>query len=518
MINTNYLKIIYKLFQQANSNRYLYINILLYICCLISPRIFTQDSTYKKFYYPSGVLSSEGFFLNNSPAGKWTNYYANGNIKSVGYWKEAKLDSTWTFFDIKGNKVLEENYKKNYKNGKIIKYGKLQYKEQEVNFVNGNRVGEELLFYNGTETIREKNNYIKDKKHGISYQYDKNEVIITITKYNMGLIEEKEEINRKDREGKKHGKWKEFFDNGKIKKEETYFHGVIEGLIKSFNKDGGLKDIEIYKDGIEEEKKMNLKVNRSEIVDSMGNVLIGVVYDGKKQGLFKVINQKKEIINYKYFNNDTLIKQGMYDTLQRKVGQWFYYHKNEKIKKTGFYKQGKMDSIWYYYYKNGNLQQKGNYNNDLPKGKWVWWYKNEKIKREEYYLKGKENGVVVELDSLGKILTKGQYSFGLREGDWFYVINDIKEEGKYIGGMKTGIWKTTYLSTDKTKFIGEFLNDIPLGEHKEFHANGKVKQIGKYKDGEKNGEWKKYNYDGELQVTFLYKRGIEIKRDGFKIK
>ena len=36
--------------------------------------------------------------------------------------------------------------------------------------------------------------------------------------------------------------------------------------------------------------------------------------------------------------------------------------------------------------------------------------------------------------------------------------------------------------------------------------------------GEKEGEWKKYNLDGGLIVTYLYKRGEEIKRDGYKIK
>jgi antitoxin component YwqK of YwqJK toxin-antitoxin module len=334
----------------------------------------------------------------------------------------------------------------------------------------------------------------------------------------MGLIQDKEEINRRDRDGKKHGKWKEFYKNGKIKKEETYFHGVIEGLIKSFNKDGGIKDIEIYKDGIEEEKKINLKVNRSTVIDEEGNELIGVIYNEKKQGLFKVYNYKKEVICYKYFDNDTLTKKGMYDSLQRKIGKWVYYYKNKQIRKTGYYNQGKMDSIWDYYYKDGSLQQKGKYIQDLPEEKWVLWYKNKKIKREEYYLKGEENGLVIELDSLGNVLTKGQYSFGEREGEWFYVINDFKEVGEYIGGMKTGIWKTTYLNTGNVKYIGEFLNDIPLGEHKEFHSNGKVKEVGKYKDGEKNGEWKKYNYEGEIIVTYLYKRGVEFKRDGFKIK
>ncbi len=36
---------------------------------------------------------------------------------------------------------------------------------------------------------------------------------------------------------------------------------------------------------------------------------------------------------------------------------------------------------------------------------------------------------------------------------------------------------------------------------------------------EKNkGEWKKFDDNGNVLVTYLFKRGVEIKRDGFKVK
>ena len=66
--------------------------------------------------------------------------------------------------------------------------------------------------------------------------------------------------------------------------------------------------------------------------------------------------------------------------------------------------------------------------------------------------------------------------------------------------------------------IGEFLNDIPVGEHIYYHPNGAIKEIGKYENGEKQGEWKKFDDNGNVLVTYLFKRGVEIKRDGFKVK
>ncbi len=519
MKKANYNTTICKLYQQTNNKKHLYIYIYIIIfCCLLINKINSQDSIYKRFYFPSGTLSSEGNFVKNAPSGKWINYYANGNIKSHGFWRDSKLDSVWTFYDIKGNKTLEETYLNDYKHGKIIKYDKSGLIKMTTNYDMGNKEGKETVFFPESTKVREIIFYKKNQKNGKCFRFDKDGNIISILNYDMGLIIENEDINRKDRDGKKHGIWKEFYKNGKIKREENYFHGIIDGMVKEFNKDGGIEKINVYSDGKEEKQKINLKIKRSTLIDKNGNKMVGVVFNGKKNGLFKVFGKNNEIVNYMYYNNDTLLSEGMYDSIKRKTGIWKYYFDESKLKKTGFFKDGKKDSIWKYYYKSGIIQQKGAFKDNFPNGAWTWWYENEKIKREEVYLMGKENGEVKEMDSLGNLLTRGKYSYGQREGEWYYVINDYKEEGNYTMGMKIGIWKTTFMSTGKTKFIGEFLNGIPVGEHKHFYSNGKPRMIGKFENGEKEGEWKKYNSDGEIIITYQYKRGVEIKRDGFKVK
>ena len=57
-----------------------------------------------------------------------------------------------------------------------------------------------------------------------------------------------------------------------------------------------------------------------------------------------------------------------------------------------------------------------------------------------------------------------------------------------------------------------------MGKHRYFYPNGKLKEEGKYDSGMKEGDWKKYNADGQLILTILYKNGIEFKYDGFKFK
>ena len=46
----------------------------------------------------------------------------------------------------------------------------------------------------------------------------------------MGVVNKKEEINRFDSDGKKDGVWKEYYENGKIKLEHTFFHGEKDAI------------------------------------------------------------------------------------------------------------------------------------------------------------------------------------------------------------------------------------------------------------------------------------------------
>ena len=47
----------------------------------------SQDSIYKKFLFENLKVSSEGYLVNNIPAGKWISYHKNNHIKSEGFCK-----------------------------------------------------------------------------------------------------------------------------------------------------------------------------------------------------------------------------------------------------------------------------------------------------------------------------------------------------------------------------------------------------------------------------------------------
>ena len=72
---------------------------------------------YHKFYYKSGVISSEGIMKNGQPDGYWKSYYENGKIKSEGNRKNFELDSLWIFYNEKEQRILDVSYVRGKKNG-----------------------------------------------------------------------------------------------------------------------------------------------------------------------------------------------------------------------------------------------------------------------------------------------------------------------------------------------------------------------------------------------------------------
>ena len=505
---------IYKHINSLNNNKGLFITFfLMYINVN-----YSQDSTYKEFFFSSGKLSSEGYIINNLPDGKWISYYPNSTIKSIGYWKNSLLDSTWIFYDSSARVTLKENYKENLKNGYSLEYDTSGLINKKTLYKDGKKEGKEVFFYKSTQIIKKENNYTNNKKDGVSKEFDNNGNILLIKEYDMGIVNKKEEINRYDSDGKKDGVWKEYYGNGKIKLENTFFHGERDGISKKYDKKGKLEELESFNKGKRKSNNISLGIELTKLKLENGFYSKGILVKNKKIGLFKVYDTKNKEIYCTFYKSDTLVYKGKYDSLNNKTGEWLYFWPNGNIKKSGNYIYNEKNKLWKYFYENGNIQQKGNYVKNKPNGTWEWWYRSGQKRRVEDYENGKEKGFVFEYDTIGKVIVKGEYYYGIREGVWKYEINDYKEKGSYIGGMKTGKWRKIYITTKKDKFKGEYLNDIPIGKHVYYYSNGQIKTEGKYKDGEKEGEWIHYNNLGDILISYLYRKGREYKRDGIKVK
>ncbi len=55
------------------------------------------------------------------------------------------------------------------------------------------------------------------------------------------------------------------------------------------------------------------------------------------------------------------------------------------------------------------------------------------------------------------------------------------------------------------------------GKYKIYYDNHVVKRTGKCINGERDGVWYDYNDNGELILTTLYKDGVEVRWNNYKI-
>jgi antitoxin component YwqK of YwqJK toxin-antitoxin module len=328
-----------------------------------------------------------------------------------------------------------------------------------------------------------------------------------------------EKINRTDNANRKQGKWKTYYKDGTIRSDGFYKDGKKNGVFKEYDKNGSLIEINKFEDDIADvdaEESVILDIRTTYYEDGKVKT-IGTYKEGKKEGTHRVYDKEGKIINSFIYNEGEVIAEGIIDEQGLYQGEWKFYFAKDSLKSTGEYVDSKKEGKWTYFYPNGTKKQVGKFKDGKATDTWYWYYENGEIHREESYYKGKEDGHSIEYDELGNVITEGDYIDGYKEGKWYYKIGDTEEVGTYKDGEKYGKWVVTY-DNGKLNFKGSFVDGRAQGKHKYYHRNGMIKQFGKYKFGNKEGNWKSYDEDGKLTITINYKRGVEVKIDGVKIK
>ena len=108
------------------------------------------------------------------------------------------------------------------------------------------------------------------------------------------------------------------------------------------------------------------------------------------------------------------------------------------------------------------------------------------------------------------IVTKGGYDGKLLHGQYkvFYLSNNIKENGYFNKGLKTGKWINWY-EGGKIKEMSCWKNGIQYGEYKTFNEDEQLNMKVNYKEGKLHGVSTTYQ-EGKIISQRNYKNGIEI--------
>ena len=141
-------------------------------------------------YAPDGILE-QGDYLNNFREGVYTEFHANGYVKtSCGYVRGKKQGQMLTLDD-KGQIQERATYHNDVLNGPFFIYNRTRIKEKR-NYVDGKLSGMLEKFYpNGT--IMEVSNYFDGQLNGVARWYDQEGNLSIEYTYEDGQLVEEEE-------------------------------------------------------------------------------------------------------------------------------------------------------------------------------------------------------------------------------------------------------------------------------------------------------------------------------------
>jgi len=471
-----------------------------------------------RYFYPSGEISSEGVLRDGKPDGYWKTYHPNGALKSKGNRVNFELQGTWIFANDAGIITNEIEYKQGLKHGSYKTYeeGLLIRNEHYENDV---KQGWSYTYY-PEGPVKSETRFEDGYAQGNSKVFALDGRIITWMEYRRGVLVRKEEINRKDNQGRNSGVWKWWNDEkGYLEREGFYSKGLKNGYFKTYDNEGNLISVEKYVDDVLQENAIEttpLRVKRS--LHSNGQIkTLGGFRNGVPDGVHRTYDSTGSVISGAVYTMGILAAEGVTDPSGKKQGDWKTYYSNGQVKSEGRYVDNLKDGIWKYYHQNGVIEQTGRYIRGLQEGEWRWYYDSEALRLSVYYYKGERDGESVEYDFDGNVIASGSYLEDMREGAWVFDYGDYRQEGKFVLDEQSGEWIGIYKDIDQVAFRGSYVDGLADGKHTWYYPSGKVKKEGKYIMGKEHENWIYYDEQGLISLYITFDYGKEVKYNGIKV-
>ncbi|CAD8085729.1 unnamed protein product [Paramecium primaurelia] len=428
-------------------------------------------------FWDKAQVFEKGKYSNNKRCDKWE-FFHNNQLVSEGLYSQNGLkNGRWSDLHDnyhEGNKVILNG---EYLEGQKVKKWNIVLKGTQIGGGYYNEIGEkdgnwiELHNnFNENNQIIEQGQYKNGQRIG-QWDFKQDGKIIGGGQYSLignkdGIWTELHNYYSKDnlicyqgqyQNGKKCNKWKILY-----KSEEESYQEIIGG--------GNYSENEI---------KIGGWIELHEYFSNFGQVVYeGIYSNGKKNQIWdiKFRNISSEFV---------VIGGGQYDSKGIKQGEWKELHPNFSFQTQIFYKgiyiNGKKSGEWEIKLKQDekNLMALGGglYDeNQLKNGQWIDLYENFKnhcqVRYKGEYYKGKKQGtwqIKFRESTLSKIeieIGNGDYDEnGIKTGEWvelddqFEDMEQIRYQGKYVEGIKTGIWKRQKRINGKGNFVSDDDNE-----------------------------------------------------------
>ncbi|NLA25431.1 MAG: toxin-antitoxin system YwqK family antitoxin [Bacteroidales bacterium] len=289
------------------------------------------------------------------------------------------------------------------------------------------------------------------------------------------------------KDNKPDGFWQTWYENGNLKSEGLRTNFLLDSIWNFYYEDG----------------KLHQKISyRSDEKNGFAETWIKQELSNKDTAYFL---QSREL-----FLNGT------------RQGESFYYHENGELKMGIYYRNNKRHGSGKEFDQNGNVIALFEYFNG-------YLLENKKINRHD--AQGRKQGTWMEFYENGQIHTDISYMYGKIHG-YYREYNDqgiLIKEMRYLNGelitreieeelMQKADIKTLYNENGSIKYTGAFLNEKPVGIHREYNENGELNLAKEYDEfgvllaeglfdskGNKTGRWTLFYETGEIMARGQYK-------------
>ncbi len=318
---------------------------------------YKNGKTYYEVDFNHGIPVVMNHFGDGKQAAVYI-YHDNGvDIEAMGRYYEKQRDSLWKFFYPDSILLKEEFYRKGVKHGKWVSY-----------FSNGNKL-EEKEYDNGTQI-------------GVFNQYfTTGQLKMTVPVVN----------------GEWQGVLKMYYDNGNIASQGKYVGGFKEGKWTFFERNGQVEKVITFKRGnmicTTEPQITYYESPRQE--DANGEVSELVPGNYGEPGM----EPERKIRTIEKYDKNCL-------------GSFTEFFPTGSKKRTGFYLEGRKDSIWMYYNVSGEIDSTVNFQDGFKHGEFLSFHPNGRINTKEYYVGGVLHGIREIYDNKGALIRKEEFVKG----------------------------------------------------------------------------------------------------------
>jgi antitoxin component YwqK of YwqJK toxin-antitoxin module len=320
---------------------------------------------YPESKFKNNALKTKEKFINNAET---IEYFENGNIYSIGIFKNDLEEGNWTYYNEDGSKNHNCNYKSGLLHGEYKIFDEYGIISSIRHFENG-----EELFKNGDSITYYSNGQIKSKCY-----------------YKNGKLE---------------GPRIEYNYQGVVIEEENYFNGKLNGLSISRYGNGEVSRTQNYSNGLRNGEGTHNTNGCLEIENYLNDTLNGDYIKKDRSG--KIICSGKynngEMVGYWTWCEEggRLLWEG-----NRTDGVVKHYDYHGKVHKIENYKNGKLNGSYKSIY-NGITVAEGLLENGYAVGQWKMKYSNGKPQFKGYC---SENGKYVDLYKFER-LNKTEFDF-----------------------------------------------------------------------------------------------------------